>query len=78
LKAPESYQLIPAQHVVAYHCGGKNDAGNAQTIGEAAAQPSMKSVPVKTTDQQDLQAIRRVRKTCLDSPARYQANIREV
>jgi transposase len=53
--------LIPAQHVIAYRRGGKNDRNDAQAISEAAARPSMRSVPVKTADQQDLQAIHRVR-----------------
>jgi len=53
--------LIPAQHVIAYRRGGKNDRNDAHAISEAAARPSMRSVPVKTTDQQDLQAIHRVR-----------------
>lgn len=53
--------LIPAQHVVAYRRGGKNDRNDAQAINEAAARPGMRAVPVKTTDQQDLQAIHRVR-----------------
>jgi transposase len=54
-------RLIPAQHVIAYRRGGKNDRNDAQAISEAAARPSMRSVAVKTTDQQDLQAIHRVR-----------------
>lgn len=53
--------LIPAQHVVAYRRNGKNDRNDAQAISEAAARPSMRTVPIKTTDQQDLQAIHRVR-----------------
>jgi len=53
--------LIPAQHVVAFRKGVKNDRNDAEAIAEAAARPSMRSVPVKTTDQQDLQAIHRVR-----------------
>ena len=53
--------LIPAQHVVAYRRGGKNDRNDAQAISEAAARSNMRTVPVKTTDQQDLQAIHRVR-----------------
>lgn len=53
--------LIPAQHVIAYRRGGKNDRNDAEAIAEAAARPSMRTVPVKTTDQQDLQAIHRVR-----------------
>ncbi len=53
--------LISAQHVVAFRRGGKNDRNDAQAISEAAARSNMRTVPVKTTDQQDLQAIHRVR-----------------
>lgn len=59
--------LIPAQHVVAYRRGAKNDRNDAQAINEAAARPSMRTVPVKTTDQQDLQAIHRVRERLVHS-----------
>lgn len=53
--------LIPAQHVVAFRKGAKNDRNDAEAIAEAAARPSMRTVPIKSTDQQDLQAIHRVR-----------------
>lgn len=53
--------LIPAQHVVAYRRGGKNDRNDARAINEAATRPGMRTVPVKTVEQQDLQAVHRVR-----------------
>jgi transposase len=53
--------LIPAQHVVAFRQGAKNDRNNAAAIAEAATRPNMRTVPVKTTDQQDLQTLHRVR-----------------
>jgi transposase len=54
-------KLIPAQHVVAFRQGAKNDRNDAAAIAEAATRPNMRTVPVKTTDQQDLQTIHRVR-----------------
>ena len=53
--------LIPAQHVVAFRRGPKNDRNDAEAIAEAALRPRMRCVPVKTLDQQDIQAIHRVR-----------------
>jgi transposase len=53
--------LIPAQHVVAFRQGAKNDRNDAAAIAEAAMRPNLRTVPVKTTDQQDLQALHRVR-----------------
>ena len=53
--------LIPAQHVVAFRQGAKNDRNDAAAIAEAATRPDLRTVPVKTTDQQDLQTIHRVR-----------------
>ncbi len=53
--------LIPAQHVVAYRRGAKNDRNDAAAIAEAAARPNVRAVPVKTTDQLDTQTLHRVR-----------------
>jgi transposase len=39
----------------------KNDYLDAEAIAEAVQRPTMRSVPIKTTDQLDLQAIHRVR-----------------
>lgn len=54
-------RLIPAQRVVAYRRGAKNDRNDAEAISEAAARPGMRTVPAKSIEQQDLQAIHRVR-----------------
>ncbi len=53
--------LIPAQHVVAFRRGAKNDRNDAEAIAEAAARHSVRTVPVKTIEQQDIQALHRVR-----------------
>ena len=52
---------IPAQFVKAFVRGNKNDGNDALAIAEAAARPNIRSVPIKTVEQQDLQALHRVR-----------------
>lgn len=58
-------KLIPAQHVKPYLRGNKNDFNDARAIAEAHSRPSMPSVAVKTTEQQDIQATHRMRSQCL-------------
>lgn len=53
--------LIPAQHVVAFRQGPKNDRNDAAAIAEAARRPRLRTVPAKTLDQQDIQTLHRVR-----------------
>ncbi len=54
-------RLIPAQFVRPYVKSNKNDYVDAEAIAEAVQRPTMRFVPIKTTDQLDLQAIHRVR-----------------
>jgi transposase len=54
-------RLIPAQHVVAFRQGAKNDRNDAAAIAAAATRPNLRTVPVKTTEQPDLQTLHRVR-----------------
>ncbi len=60
-------KLIPPQYVKAYVRGQKNDYNDARAIAEAARVPSMRGVAVKTTAQQDLQALTRLREGVLRS-----------
>lgn len=60
-------KLIPPQYVKAYVHGQKNDYNDARAIAEAARVPSMRGVAVKTTAQQDLQALTRLREGVLRS-----------
>jgi transposase len=53
--------LIPAQHVVAFRQGPKNDRNDAAAIAEAARRPRLRPVPVKSLQQQDMQTLHRVR-----------------
>lgn len=45
-------RLIAPEFVVAFRKGGKNDTADAEAVAIAARQPTMRFVPVKTTDQQ--------------------------
>ena len=54
-------KLIPPQYVKPYVRGNKNDYNDALAISEAVVRPEMRFVPMKTTQQQDTQAIHRLR-----------------
>lgn len=54
-------RLIPPQYVKPYVRGNKNDYNDALAIAEAVVRPEMRFVSVKTTDQQDIQALHRLR-----------------
>lgn len=53
--------LIPPQHVKPFVKGNKNDHNDAVAICEASLRPGIHFVPVKTIEQQDLQALHRIR-----------------
>jgi transposase len=54
-------RLMPAQFVCPFLKSNKNDYLDAEAIAEAVQRPNMRFVPIKSTDQLDLQAIHRVR-----------------
>ena len=54
-------QLIAAQFVKPFVKGNKNDRNDALAITEAMVRPDMRFVAVKTSVQQDLQAVHRIR-----------------
>jgi transposase len=53
--------LIAPQFVKAYVKSPKNDARDAEAICEAVTRPTMRVVPIKRVEQQDLHALHRVR-----------------
>lgn len=53
--------LIPAQHVKPFTRGNKTDANDAVAIIEASQRPNLRFVPMKTTQQQDIQCLHRIR-----------------
>lgn len=59
-------KLIAPQFVKPYVKSNKNDANDAEAICEAMSRPSMRFVAVKTVEQQDTQAVHRVRSGLMD------------
>lgn len=64
-KLGHEVKLIPPQHVKAYLRGNKNDYNDARAIAEAASRPGIPGVAVKTVEEQDIQALHRIRSQCL-------------
>ncbi|MHB8169810.1 MAG: IS110 family RNA-guided transposase [Thermoleophilia bacterium] len=60
-KLGHEVRLISPQFVKPYRKGSKNDQNDAAAICEAAGRPDMHFVPVKTKEQQDIQAVHRIR-----------------
>ena len=54
-------KLIAPQYVKPYVKGNKNDYNDAEAIAEAAQRPNMRFVSIKTQEQQDIQALHRLR-----------------
>jgi transposase len=54
-------KLMAPQFVKPYVKSHKNDSRDAEAIAEAVTRPTMRFVPIKDVDQQDLQALHRVR-----------------
>mgnify|MGYP003394199992 FL=1 len=64
-KLGHNVKLMAPQFVKPYVKSNKNDANDAEAICEAVGRPTMRFVPIKTTAQQDLQAIHRIRSELL-------------
>ncbi len=60
-KCGHSVKLIPPQHVKAFLLGNKNDYNDALAIAVASKQPHIKSVGIKTIEQQDNQVQHKMR-----------------
>jgi transposase len=54
-------RLLAPQYVTPFRRGQKNDPHDALALTEAGQRPQIPTVPVKTIEQQDLQALHRVR-----------------
>jgi transposase len=54
-------KLMTPQFVKPYVKSNKNDMRDAEAIAEAVTRPTMRFVPIKDVDQQDIQALHRVR-----------------
>jgi transposase len=58
-------KVMPPQYVKPYVRGNKNDYNDALAIAEAVVRPEMRFVSLKTPDQQDVQALHRLRERCI-------------
>jgi transposase len=54
-------RIIPAKFVAPFRQGHKTDSNDALAVAEAARRPNIKEAPLKTVEQQGLQAIHRSR-----------------
>lgn len=61
-----SVRLIPAQHVKAFVRSQKNDANDALAIRETACRSGIHFVSVKSTEQQDIKALRNTRQLMVE------------
>jgi transposase len=60
-KLGHTVKLISPQYVTPFTKGQKNDRNDAHAIAEAASRPTMRFVPIKNIEQQDIQSIHRIR-----------------
>src|SRR5215510_3715434 len=60
-------KLMAPQFVKPFVKSNKNDMRDAEAIAEAVTRPTMRFVPTKDIDQQDLQALHRVRERLMGS-----------
>lgn len=60
-KHQHEVKLISPQYIKPFVKGNKNDGNDAEAIAEAASRPSMRFVPIKSIEQQDIQSLHRIR-----------------
>ena len=61
MKLGHDVRLMPACYVKPYVKRNKTDAADAEAICEAVTRPTMRFVPIKTSDQQSVQTLHRTR-----------------
>ena len=54
-------KLLNARHIKAFVKGNKNDFNDAEAIFDAVSRPNVRTIAIKTTEQQDIQLIHRIR-----------------
>ncbi len=69
--AGHDVRLLPAHYVKAYVKRNKTDRADAAALIEAARCAEIKAVPVKTVEQQQIQALHRVRSQWMSTRVRY-------
>ena len=76
IKLGHEVKLISPQFVKPYVKSNKNDANDAEAICEAVTRPSMRFVPIKTLEQQDIQSIHRIRSRLIKEKTALMNSIR--
>jgi len=61
IKLGHEIKLLNARHVKAFVKGNKNDFNDAEAIFDAVSRPNVRTIAVKTVEQQDIQLIHRFR-----------------
>mgnify|MGYP001636535087 CR=1 FL=1 len=69
-------KLIPPQFTVPYRRAQKNDFNDAAAIAEAASRPGMKTVPLRSQGQTDIQCLHRARELVVEDCVRLGNQIR--
>lgn len=75
-KLGHKVKVISPQYVKPFVHGQKNDSNDALAIAIALMQPTMKFVPPKTVEQQDIQALHRARQRIVNHRAATVCQIR--
>jgi transposase len=75
-KLGHDVKIISPQFVKPYIKSGKNDKNDAEGICEAVSRPNMRFVPLKTVEQQDIQATHRVRSRLVGNRTQLSNEIR--
>ena len=69
-------KIIPAKVVAPFRQGHKTDPNDALAVAEAASRPNVKEAPLKTVEQQGLQAIQRSRELLIQNRTALSNHIR--
>jgi transposase len=71
-------KIIPAKAVAPFRQGHKTDSNDALAVAEAASRPNVKVAPMKTVEQQGLQAIQRSRELLIQDRTAISNHIRGI
>lgn len=63
-------RILPAQYVKPFAQKQKNDANDAMAIAEACQRPNVRPIQIKTVEQQDIQAMHRIRDRLINQRTR--------
>jgi len=69
-------RIIPAKAVAPFRQGHKTDSNDALAVAEAARRPNIKEAPMKTVEQQGLQAIHRSRELLIQESTALSNHLR--